>query len=915
MSEWPNGTITFLLTDIEDSTRHAEREPERMGHAVNRHDRLGEDCVMAAGGKLVKKRGEGDSLFIVFARASDAVAAACALQHALHREEWQTAEPLRVRMALHTGEAELQDEDYRGAVINRCARIRAAAHGGQILLTQTTLNLLGGRLPEGISLRPLGTHRLRDLQQPETLYQLSHPDWHDETRSLRSLEAFHHNLPLQLTSFIGREQEMLDIKALLQSSRLITLLGSGGCGKTRLALQVAADIVDHYAEGVWLVELASLPSHSDAFAVQKAVSDALGVREEAGRPLLATLIDYLKTRSQLLLLDNCEHLEKACARTVTDLLRACPNLRILATSRSRLGVGGERAWQVPSLAAPEADSLLTPREALCYASIRLFEERAADIVPHYAITTKKLPAITQICRRLDGIPFEIELSAALLTHLSTEQVAEGLHDRLSLLTQGDSTANERHHTLRALLDWSYLLLTETERTLLSRLSVFAGSWTYKATMDVCSDERIDPGQIQGLLRRLVDSSLVRAEPHKEEIRYRLLESVRQYSRESLDRSGESDQIHQQHVCHYLNLVEQAEPNLTGAEQQEWLERLDAERDNIRAALSWTVETDIRLRMASALWRYWSNRGYFTEGRGWLEGAVLRGGSAPAALRAKALNALGVLATAQGDHEPGLTALEESLALRQSANDRHGIAETLNNLGNIARAQNDSARAKECYEQSLELREAIGDRWGTAAACNNLGMVFYAQEDYEEARRYYTRSLELYRKLKDTAQIAVALSNLGLLASDEKDYAEASRLFEESLVQLRAVGNIRGVAICLHNLGEVVFRLEGPSAARPYIVESLRLRYEMGDKRGVCFPLLRLAHILYAEEQYERNLQLLSFSEVLSESHGIIQNIETREESDNAFAFLKVHFAPEEYDRLWKLGKGMPLAEAVVCALE
>ncbi len=915
MSEWPSGTVTFLLTDIENSTRYWEREPELMGHAVDRHDRLGEQCITAAGGKLVKKRGEGDSLFVAFARASDAVTAACALQQALHTEEWQTSEPVRVRMALHTGEAELEDEDYRGAVINRCARIRAAAHGGQIVLTQTTLNLLGGHLPEGISLRPLGTHRLRDLLQPETLYQLTHPEWQDETRSLRSLEAFQHNLPLQLTSFIGREQEMLDIKRLLATSRLITLLGSGGCGKTRLALQVAADVVDTYADGVWLVELAALPSHSDAATVQKAVADALGVREEAGRPLLSTLIDYLKPRAQLLLLDNCEHLEKSCARTVADLLRACPNLRILATSRSRLGVGGERAWQVPSLAAPEADSLLTPKEALCYPSIRLFEERAADIVPHYAITAKKLPAVSQICRRLDGIPFEIELSAALLSHLSTEQVAEGLHDRLSLLTQGDSTATERHHTLRALLDWSYLLLTEAERKLLSRLSVFAGSWTYKATMEVCADDHLDAAQIQGHLRRLVDSSLVRAEPHKEDMRYRLLESVRQYSRESLDRSGESEQIHLQHLQHYLNLAEQAEPHLTGAAQQEWLECLDAERDNIRAALSWTVDTDIRLRMASALWRYWSNRGYFTEGRGWLEGAILRGGSAHAALRAKALNALGVLATAQGDHEPALIALEESLALRQAVEDRHGIAETLNNIGNIARDCNEIPKAKECYEQSLQLREEIGDRWGTAASCNNLGMVFYAQGDYEEARRYYSRSLELYRKLKDIAQTAAALSNLGLLSSDEKDYAEASRLFEESLVQLRAVGNIRGVAICLHNLGEVVFRLEGPTAARPYIVESLRLRYEMGDKRGVCFPLLRLAHIVHAEEQYEQSLQLLSFSKVLSETHGIIQNTETREETENALTFLKTHFAPEEYDRLWKKGRGMTIAQAVECAFD
>jgi len=484
VAELPSGTVTFMMTDVEGSTRLWEAHPGIMADVLARHDALAAAAIAENRGFLIKSRGEGDSLFAVFARATDAVAAALAFQQALTRELWPAETPLRVRVALHTGEADLREGDYYGRAVNRCARLRAAAHGGQVLLTAATQEVVQDTLPRGAGLKSLGEHRLRDLDRPEPVYQLLHPSLPAEFDEIRSAEYLPTNLPLQLTSFVGREKEMADLDELLRSSRLLTVTGAGGVGKTRLALQVAAEMVEQFQDGVWLVELGPL---SDSALVPQALAAALKVREEPGRTLVQTLTDHLKPRSVLLVLDNCEHLLDACARISDTILRSCPRVKILATSREGLGIAGEMSFRIPSLSMPDPLQHRTAQSLSGFESVLLFLDRARAAQPSFALTDQNAPAVAQICSRLDGIPLAIELAAARVKAMSVDQISARLDDRFRLLTGGSRTALPRQQTLRATIDWSYDLLSEKEKVLLRRLSVFAGGWTLEAAEKVCAD--------------------------------------------------------------------------------------------------------------------------------------------------------------------------------------------------------------------------------------------------------------------------------------------------------------------------------------------------------------------------------------------------------------------------------------------
>src|SRR5579884_2058809 len=552
----PSGTVTFLFTDIEGSTKLWEECPEAMRQALARHDALAASIIEQHEGLLVKSRGEGDSLFCVFARATDAVAAACALQQAFVSEPWPAEAPLRVRMALHTGEADLREGDYYGSAVNRCARLRAIGHGGQVLLSQAARDLL----PPDAPLMDKGSHRLKDLQQPEHVFQLAAPDLPSEFPPLRSLRNT--NLPVQTTSFIGREQEMAQLKRLFSSTRLLTLTGIGGCGKTRLALQVAADLLEDYPDGAWLVELAAL---SEGSPVPQSVASALGLREEPGRSLTQTLIDYLQSRSLLLILDNCEHLVAACASLAETLLRSSPNVKLLATSREALNVPGETTYRVPSLLPPDPERLPSEEKDLAaalmdYDAVRLFVERACSHRSEFALTRQNGPAVAEICHQLDGIPLAIELAAARIRAMAVEKIAERLDDRFRLLTGGARTVLPRQQTLRALIDWSYDLLDARERTLLQRLGVFAGGWSLDSAEAVCADRPgegdleagFEEWEVLDLLQSLVDKSLVLYEEREAEGRYRLFESVRHYALGKLSAAGDAERVRDRHADHFLD---------------------------------------------------------------------------------------------------------------------------------------------------------------------------------------------------------------------------------------------------------------------------------------------------------------------------------------------------------------------------
>jgi predicted ATPase/class 3 adenylate cyclase len=875
----PSGTLTFLLTDIEGSTPLWERHPTAMQRAIARHDALMEELLARYGGRQVKERGEGDSIFAVFSSPSAALAAVCALQQALLAEPWPPEAPLRVRMGLHTGEASLREGDYYGVSVNRTARIRSLAHGGQVLLSRSTHDLLRDGLPEGVGLRPLGPQVLKGLERPEEVFQVLHPHLPADFPPLPAPLAPATNLPVQPTSFIGRAREQAEVRLLLGAAPLVTLTGTGGAGKTRLALEVAAGLVAAHADGVWLVEFAAL---ADPALVPQAVAQALGLREEPGRPLLATLTAHLQPKALLLVLDNCEHLIGACAELATALLRACPQLRLLATSRAALEVPGETLYRVPSLAAPDPDQLPPPEQLPAYEAVQLFVARARARRSDFALTARNAPAVAAVCARLDGMPLALELAAARVSVLPVEGIAARLDDRFRLLTGGPRTALPRQQTLRATLDWSYDLLSESERWLLERLSVFAGGWTLDAAeavgVGVGSEGSLRVPEVLDLLGGLVNKSLVQAAEADGELRYGLLETVRQYGQERLAATDETEGVRDRHLGYYLALAEEAEPALKGATQGAWLGRLEAEHDNLRAALSWARaagEAELGLRLAGALWRFWGYRGYFGEGRSWLEAALAEGGPAPTAARAKALNGAGNFAFYQDDYGRAAALYEEGLALQRALGDTRGIAGSLGNLANVAFRHGDYGRVAGLYEESLALFREAGDRWGIAHTLDNLGTVARQQGNFERAVALHMEGLVLKRVLGDTRGIAASLFNLGHAAYTQSDYPRAAALYAESLA----------------------------------------LKRELGATEGIARALEGFALLAGALHRSRRAVQLWAAAEALRGAIGAPRDQHEQEQYGQAVPVQREALGGEAFAAAWDEGRAFSLEAAVALALE
>jgi len=566
----PVGTVTFLFTDMEGSTRAWEAHPKETRAALQRHDEIAAKAIKANRGTIILERGEGDSVFAVFERPSDAVAAACEFQLALGKEEWPLEVPLRVRVAIHTGEA---DTDYRGPHVNRAARIRAIGHGEQILLSGVTAGIVRGTLPDGTSLIDLGQHRLRDVSDMEHVFQLAHPNLRENFPPLKSLSNFRQNLPVQLTSFVGRGRERKEVAALIADHRVVTLIGSGGSGKTRLAIQLGADELEKFPDGVRFVDLAPL---NDASLVVDAIASAAGIKAEQGISVIDALVRNLEGTKTLIIIDNCEHVIEACADAVSGLLRAGESVRVLATSREPLGLAGEMIWRVPSLSLPGAATKIA-EIGRCEA-VQLFVDRAGAARPGFTLTSANAQTITDICRTLEGLPLAIELAAARVKALAAHQIRDRLSDRFRLLIGGRG----RHQTLRSTIDWSYDLLSEKERALFRRLCVFAGGFDLPAVQAIWPDgDPLDP------IEQLVDKSLVTVEQLTDEkLRYRLLETLRQYGAERLAEAGEEDDARERHFAHYADVAERAYAQRIEHEA-EMLASLEADHDDFRAALKWS----------------------------------------------------------------------------------------------------------------------------------------------------------------------------------------------------------------------------------------------------------------------------------------------------------------------------------------
>jgi non-specific serine/threonine protein kinase len=721
------------------------------------------------------------------------------------------------------------------------------------------------------------------------------------------------NLPLPLTSFIGRAHDLAEVSALLTRTRLLTLTGTGGVGKTCLALEAGRTLLPQFPDGVWLVELAPL---TDPVLVPQAVAAALGVREAAGRPLVAALVAALAAKRLLLVLDNCEHLVAACAEMTERLLQSCVGLRILATSREVLDIAGETVLRVPSLAVPDPRSSLSLDRLAQYEAVQLFVERVRARRPHFGLTDANAPAVLQVCRRLDGIPLALELAAARVPVLSIEQVAARLEDRFRLLTGGSRTAPPRQQTLRAMLDWSYALLPEPERVLLRRLSVFTGGWTLEAAEAIYEGEGITAEAVLDLLAQLVDKSLVIAEEQDGQGRYRLLETVRQYAAEKLAAGeGESAALRGRHLAYYVALAEGAEAALRGPMQAAAFAGLETEHDNLRAALGWAVASgtgEAGLRVIGAVWRFWLVRGHVGEGRAWLGRilACVEPSAIPPAVRAKALNGTGRLVAEQGDYTAARALLEEGLALYRELGDRHGVANGLNNLGTVAWMRGDYAAAHTLYGESRNLARELGDRWGVALALNSLGIVAWAQGDYVSARTFYDESLILKRQLDDQRGVADGLLNLGEVARAQGDYAAARALLEEGLALYRGLGDRRGVADGLNNLGTVALAQGDYVSAQALFDESLTLAWELGDQRGVAMVLEGVAAVAAQTGQPVPAARLYGAAERLREAIGAPLPPGDRGTYDRGVAAARAGLNEVAFASVWAAGRAVSLEQAL-----
>jgi|SRR5579859_293272 len=910
----PTGTVTFLFTDIEGSTRLLQQLGNDYGGVLADEQRILREACETHGGSVVDT--PGDSFFVAFPRAVEAIEAVVQAQRALAAHAWTGGVQVRVRMGMHTGDAQIQSWNYVGLDVHRAARIASAAHGGQVLLSSTTYDLAASEMPAGVTVRDLGEHRLKDLRRAKHLYQLVIPGLPADFPALMSLEASPNNLPLQLTTFIGRSQEISEVKQLLSNGRLLTLTGPGGSGKTRLAIQAAAEMVEDFRAGVFFVALAPI---ADPKLVAGTIAQALDLSETAGRSIVDSLKDYLRSRASLLLLDNFEQVMPA-APLVTELLRAGSQLKILVTSREGLHVSGEREYPVPPLPLPSLTQPPSLESVAQNAAVELFVQRAQAAKPSFKMTEETAPAVAEICWRLDGLPLAIELAAARIKLLPPRAMLARLEDRLEFLTGGGRDAPPRQQTLRNAIAWSYDLLGEAEQKLFQRLCVFVGGCTVETVEMVVGD---DPGPVSLLdqLGSLLDKSWLRqVEDINGEPRFVMLETLRAYGLQELKTSGEQDVMQQRQARFFLALAEQAEASLEGAEQVAWMDRLEQEHDNLRAALEWSLTAPgaepLCWRLAGTLGLFWEVHGHFSEGRERLAAVLaMPAAQAPAPARAKLLARAAELAYRQSDY-PATTALAgESLALCRALGDQPGVASALLKLANAATEAGDYATTASLLEEALAIWRALADKHGTARALISLGWAALRCGDYRLAQARLEEALVLSRELGDTRSIGFELSGLGEVAMRQGDDAQATRLVEESLALRRQLSNKWGVGVSLGTLGWIAMRAADWPRAVARLGESLDVRREIGDMGGSAWCLERLAEIALAQGQPQKAGRLLGAAAALRSSIGSVMDLVDQPEYEHRLAALRADLGAERFAEAWEAGRAMTLEQAAAHALE
>jgi predicted ATPase/class 3 adenylate cyclase len=837
--------VTVLFTDIEGSTRLWEQDRSSMSAALARHDEILREAILASGGVVFATGGDGFAA--AFESAPDALRDALDAQGRLQHEVWEPSSHLAVRMAIHTGDVLERDGDYFGPPLNRCARLMAVGHGGQVLCSGVSASLVSDQLPEGVHLSDLGTHGLRDLSEPEHIFQIIHPDLRSAFPPLRSLDSFRSNLPTQPTAFVGRDREVAAIVKSIADARIVTLCGVGGVGKTRLALQVAALVLPQYEDGAWLVELASVGAIE---GVEEAVAAALGVQASPGGSTEQSVLDHLRNKSLLMVLDNCEHLLGAVAKFVEVGLRSAPGLTILATSREGLALSGEHVATVPSLQTPDPD--MHREEVVTTEAVRLFVERAQEVRSDFALTPESALAIGSLCRRLDGIPLAIELAAARVRVMTPTEILDHLDRCFKLLTAGRRTAVTRHQTLQSTLDWSYDLLADPERTVFRRLSVFAGDFDRAGVEGVISDEDLDAFEVADLLFRLVEKSLVVAQPSAEVTRYRLLETIREYGWTQLDNSGEVDGVARRHCDHYLARAEVLGPELRGPDEREVRDGIEADLDNYRAALRWAIdagEADAALRLLDAF----SNAGPLTSPYGTMPLEVAR---LPAAaghrLAAVALGMAAATLAAQGALEQATQVVREAINAAESwsGSPEGDLALCHAYAGGICMVPfPDMEEYLALAFRWLDAATSLGDPFEISQALNICGSLV---KDPVEAIDMSERALALARQLQNPSRIAYSSIIMASRLS-ETDVHRAEEMFAEAVEAAQRARNDWIDSFASQQLSLIQIRAGNFDDAATTLMGNIERAIARGDQFALSISMLGLASVLAALDHEETAL--------------------------------------------------------------
>ncbi|HYK52188.1 MAG TPA: adenylate/guanylate cyclase domain-containing protein [Candidatus Eremiobacteraceae bacterium] len=906
----PTGVVTFLFSDIEGSTQRWEFDRAAMDAAVQRHDTVLRDVVERHNGYVFKTI--GDAFCVAFQSAPDAVAATCAAQRALAAEDFSSVDGIRVRMGLHTGDAEERNADYFGPTVNRVARLVSIGHGGQVLLSGTTYDHAHCALPTGASLVDLGLRRLKDLTQPEQVWQLTIDGLPNEFPPLKSLDARANNLPTQATTLLGREPELENVKTLIGQHRLLTLFGAGGVGKTRLALQVGADLLDRYADGVWFVDLAPI---RDQELVASVIAKTIGLRQTEGQQIGDAIVDFLKRKHLLLILDNCEHVLEAVSSIASAIIGGCPEVRMLATSRQALGISGEAVHNLPSLAVPDTVTGLDAHDALEFGSVALFVERARAADTRFRLTDDTAPVIADICRRLDGIPLAIELAAARVKVLSIPNLSRRLNERFKILTGGSRTALPRQKTLVALIDWSYDLLAPNEQKLFNRLGIFAGGFSLGAATSVCGGDGLDENEVLDLLLSLTDKSLVAADTSGQQERFRLLESTRAYALEKSAAAGERDRLARKHAEYFRDSAQAADKRIHDVRSiSSWLADVEPDLDNYRHALEWSLKDghDAALggTVAGSLGALWSAGGLTVEGRYWID--LAQAALDESAYPAVAARLWGARASSKSAKE-SYEANQRALALFRRVADRAGEAWALNHGAFALYQMGRFDEAAEAAEEALAAMRDIGNKHGEANCFNVLATIHMETRETAAARDAFAQSLAVARALEDEIGAAIVMTNLADLEFIDGRYAEALAIGVEGLeTWLRGKdGKFKANGLCNTALYRIA--LEDHNGAREDAREALRWARRAQSALNTVYALQHLAALGALRGEVHDAARLIGYVDARFKGLGYEREYTGQWSYEKLMAALREQLSGAEIERLGVEGVAWTEDEAAEAA--